>query len=194
MKRMVISISILLVASLAFIGSLSVAGDRTSRLRERLETPNLDPDDRDESKVDTVARPNAQLDVLADPNEIKARIKAFEGLEKALEEVESKSKSEQRAWLQRRTENKANLAKEVQRQIEAELTFIRKLAVEEGAEKTTAAIDGLLLSRDQRSEKLIKELQEEKRQQRQELRQDQRSRGRGRATRRRQSEDSHPRG
>ena len=59
-------------------------------------------------------------------------------------------------------ENRLNLAKAVQRQVVSELDFIRELAVEEGAVKTTEAIDRLLTSREKRFEKVINTMEEEK--------------------------------
>ena len=85
-----------------------------------------------------------ELDILADPNEIKARIKTFEGLEKAVVEVADKSQSELRQWQQTRYDNRTILARTVQNQFEEEIGFVRKVAVEEKAKKTTAAIDSLL--------------------------------------------------
>jgi len=47
-------------------------------------------------------------------------------------------------------DNRTSLANAVQEQVMAELTPIRTIAVGEGAKKTTAAIDGVLLSRKER--------------------------------------------
>ena len=108
-----------------------------------------------------------EVDLLADPNEIKARIKTFEGLEKALEQVTRKSQYEIRQWLQKRIDNRTSLAKAVQRQVKAELDFLQKLSVEERAKKTTAAIDGVLLIRQERLGKVIKKMEEGTRRRRQ---------------------------
>jgi len=117
-----------------------------------------------------------QVDILADPNEIKVRLKTFEGLEKALEEVAGKSQNEMRQWQQKRYDNRTLLIKTVQKQFEDEIGFIRKAAVEEEAKKTTETIDGLLSGRQERFKKVSKELLVQKR----ELRQMQPTRGRGR--------------
>lgn len=117
------------------------------------------------------------LDILADPNEIRARIKTFEGLEKALEEVAGKSQNEMRQWQQKRYDNRTLLIRTVQKQFEDEIGFIRKAAVDEEAKKTTAAIDSMLPKRQERFKKVSKELLVQKR----ELRQMQPTRGRGRA-------------
>jgi hypothetical protein len=49
----------------------------------------------------------------------------------------------------------------MERQVRAELEFIRKIAVEEKATKTVAAIDGLALTRQERTIKLVKKMEEE---------------------------------
>jgi hypothetical protein len=56
-------------------------------------------------------------------------------------------------------EVRVDLAKRVQAQSRLELAFIRKLAVEEGAAKTTAVIDKLLLDRQQRFENIFKKME-----------------------------------
>jgi hypothetical protein len=108
-----------------------------------------------------------RLDILADPNEIKARIKTFEGLEKAIEKIDSKSRSEKSAWLQSRIDNRTSLLRILERQVEQELTFVRNIAVEEKAEKTTKIIDYVLSSRDDVSGKVRKELLVQRREARQ---------------------------
>ncbi len=85
-----------------------------------------------------------QIDILADPNEIKARVKTFEGLQKALEVVDANSQNETRQWQQKRRDNRTLLIKAVQKQFEEEIGVIRKVAVEEKAKKTTETIDSLL--------------------------------------------------
>ena len=123
----------------------------------------------------TVQSP-VQVDILADPNEIRDRIKTFEGLEKLLEEVAGKSQNEMRQWQQKRYDNRTLLIRTVQKQFEDEIGFIQKVAVEEKATKTTETISSLLSGRQERFKKVSKELLTQKR----ELRQTQPTRGRGR--------------
>ncbi len=98
-----------------------------------------------------------------DPNKVKAALKAFEGLEKALKTVARTGVREMRGWTSRQSASSPILAKAVYQQVAAELKFIRKLAIEEAAAKTTVAIDGLLVSRHERFERLAKTMLEEKR-------------------------------
>jgi len=123
---------------------------------------------------------DAEIDLLADPNEIKARIKTFEGLEKSIKEVSSKSRLGMRRWRQIQIDNRTTLVKAVQRQLEEEVDFIRKVALEEKAKKTTEAADTLLAKKKDRTSKIVKELTAQSKEQRQS-----RSavRGRGRSTR-----------
>jgi hypothetical protein len=54
------------------------------------------------------------------------------------------------------------LAKANHERILEELMFIRKLTVEEKAAKTTAAIDGIMLNRQQQFEQLMEKYRQEK--------------------------------
>ena len=127
--------------------------------------------------------------ILADPNEIKARVKTFDGLENAVKEVSDKSKNEERQWLQTRYDNRTILAKYVDKQFEDEIDFIHKVAVEESAKKTAEAIDNLRTERRRRSLKINRELLAQKREQREAELANIRGRGRttGRSTRGRTS-------
>lgn len=127
--------------------------------------------------------PAAQLDMLKDPNEIKARVKTFAGLEKSIKDVNDKSQNETRQWEQTRYDNRTYLARAVEVQFEDEMALIRKTAVEENAKKTTVAIDGLLAGRKKRSDAVYRDLMEQKRELKQtETAQTTRGRTRGRTT------------
>ncbi len=105
-----------------------------------------------------------------DPNTVKAGIKKYEGLEKELKAIDRMAIRETRGWSTRQSESSPILAKAVYKQVEDELTFTRKLAIEENAPKTTVAIDGIMLTRNERFERLLKVMQEEKKRLREELR------------------------
>lgn len=115
----------------------------------------------------TASQSPEQLNILADPNEIKSRIKKFDGLEKELKLVEDKSKDELRNWPQSRFDNRTILARSIDKQVEEELQYVRKVAVKESAKKTTEAIDNLLKSRKERFTKINRELLQQKREMRQ---------------------------
>lgn len=126
-----------------------------------------------------------QPNLLADPNEIKSRVKTFKGLEKEIAEVSAKSNNEEHQWLQMRYDNRTTLARYVDKQFEDEINFIKKVAVEESAKKTVAAIEDLRTNRRKRSLKINRELNTQKREQRQIASANTRGRGRttGRGTR-----------
>lgn len=107
-----------------------------------------------------------------DPNVVKAKIKTFEGLEKELKTVDRMGIRETRGWTARQSESSPILAKAVYKQVEDELAFTRKIAVEENAAKTTVAIDGLILTRNERFERLLKVMQEERKRLREEQREE----------------------
>jgi hypothetical protein len=104
-----------------------------------------------------------QVDLLADPNEITARLKTYDGLEKTIVDLANKSSSEMRYWGQSRYDNRTSLARAVNKQVEDELAAVRKIAVEEKAEKTTQAIDELVKRREARFKLVNKELQQQRR-------------------------------
>ena len=101
-----------------------------------------------------------------EPNATQPAYKMYEGLEKALEDINQSGQTEMREWERGDVGNKINLTKDVQEQVTAELNFIREIAVEEGAAKTTAAIDGLLAYREKRYEEINEKLEEARKRQR----------------------------
>jgi hypothetical protein len=162
-------------------------GDRYYADRAGLETPNQYADGRrgiqPRGRTGTIGQPPGQVDILADPNEIKARVKTFAGLEKALGEVAGKSKSEVRQWQQNRYDNRTLLATAVKQQFEEEMGFVRKVAVEEGAKKTAEAIDSAVSQREERFKNVSKELLAQRRELRlMQQSQSPRTRGRGRTS------------
>jgi len=126
------------------------------------------------------ARPTTEPSVLSDPNAIKARIKTFAGLEKAIKDVNDKSDSEERQWCQTRYDNRSLLSRAVQSQFEEEVGLVRKTAEAEKAKKTIAAIDNLISEKKERSKKVGREMLQLRREQ--EQAQSTRGRSRGRTT------------
>jgi cytohesin len=118
-----------------------------------------------------------EVDLLADPNEITARLKTFPGLEKAIVDLAVKSKTEMRYWGQTRSDNRTMLARAVQKQLDDEFSLVRKAAIEEKATKTTEAIDTMLKKKKARDSKVRAALM----QQRREAMAGQSSRGGGRS-------------
>jgi len=136
--------------------TIDLMEDRLYGVEAAIERQDLYPGYR--GRLQSGSSQDGSLDILADPNEIKARIKTFEGLEKALDEIDSKSRLEKGAWLQSKIDNRTSLARAIEEQVKGELTFVRKIAVEEKAEKTTKAIDDVLSKRQQRYERVRREL------------------------------------
>lgn len=200
MKRLIIvTISIFLLAFLSLIpvfaqgptdGPPGYGGPPQAERRKRSE------EKKQERKPAEDANATADANAVTganEPNAAQPAYKMYEGLEEALEDVNRSGQTEIREWGRGDVANKINLAKDVQEQAAAELNFIREIAVEEGAAKTTAAIDGLLACREKRYEEINEKLEETRRRQRaREERRDTRSResrrrgGEGRRTRNRQ--------
>jgi uncharacterized membrane protein YgcG len=121
-----------------------------------------------------------EVDILADPNEIIARIKTFAGLQKVLDDlsVSVKSKSETRQWQQTRYDNRTMLVRSVQAQFEDEMKFINTVSVSEKATKTTEAIASAVKLRQERFKAISKELMALRREQRETQQTSTRGRGR----------------
>ena len=102
-----------------------------------------------------------------DPNTVKAKLKTFEGMEKELKTLSRLGIREMRGWTTRQSASSPMLAKAVYQQVAAELNFAKKIAIEEKASKTTVVIDGLLVTRNERLDKLSKQMVVEKRKLRQ---------------------------
>ncbi len=132
------------------------------------------------TRAGNVNQSSVAVDLLTDPNEIKTRVKTFDGLEKSVKVVSDKSKNEERQWLQMRYDNRTTLLRAVDKQIEDEIDFVRKVAVEESAKKTVEAIDNMRTNRRKRSIKVNRELMQQKREQK--LTESASTRGRGRTT------------
>ena len=161
MKRLTVSILILLILSLGLIGMFASTGNGASG----------------------VSRPKK-----VDPNAVKAKLKEYEGLEKSLQNLAKKGQSvcdrchgssaqarrpqstggRGERTTRERTGGRGqgrigSLVKAMHSQAGAEFELIRKLAVEEGAKKTIAAIDGLLLNRQERLKDAAKKSQQQRR-------------------------------
>jgi hypothetical protein len=155
-------------------------GDRLYSSPAASRNPNSARMTQPGSRAENVNQSSVAVDLLADPNEIKTRVKTFDGLEKSVKVVSDKSKNEELQWLQMRYDNRTTLLRAVDTQIEDEIDFVRKVAVEESAKKTVEAIDSLRTNRRKRSLKVSRELMQQKREQR--LTESAGTRGRGRTT------------
>jgi hypothetical protein len=136
-----------------------------------------------------IGQSSVAVDLLADPNEIKTRVKTFDGLEKSVKEISDKNHNEIRHWQQTRYDNRTILLRAVDKQFEEEIDFIQKVAVEESAKKTAEAIVNLRTNRRKRSLKVNRELLQQKRElkQAESMRTGTRGRTTGRSTRGRTS-------
>jgi hypothetical protein len=124
-----------------------------------------------EEVTNKTSRPKVNLKVpFADPNKVRASIKTYEGLEKELMDIERLGIREMRGWTSKQAETSPVLANATYQQVVDELTFIRKISIAENAAKTTVAIDGLMVTRQERLDGFSKGMLEEKRRLRREER------------------------
>ena len=188
MKALVISMSILLVAFFSFTPAFGQPPENRSpqpQLKEQKEEPVKKPEPKKTADANTVTDVNTAADAnaIADPNAVRAKIKEFEGLGEALEKINTTSGNEISEWTRGKLDDRLDLVLAMKKQITAEFKFLRELAIKEGAVKTTAAIDGILLDRQERFKNVIEELEKESKRfrLREEKRKEQRERSSGRS-------------
>ena len=164
-------------------------GDRLYSSPAASRNPNSGRLTQPGTMTQNAGQSSVAVDLLADPNEIKTRVKTFDGLEKSVKEVSDKNQNEMRQWQQTRYDNRTTLLRAVDKQFEDEIDFIHKVAVEESAKKTAEAIVNLRTNRRKRSLKVNRELLQQKRalKQAESMRTSTRGRTTGRSTRGRTS-------
>lgn len=162
MKTLVIFISILLIVSFSIPPAFGQEEDKSPQ-----PTPAKEPEIKkttDANKVTTAATETskaADVNEIADPNAVRAEIAKYAGLDKAMEKINAKSSEEIREWTRGKLDDRYELVLAVRKQIAEELNFLKELAVKEGAVKTAAAIDGILLDRQERLKDVTEELEKE---------------------------------
>jgi hypothetical protein len=160
----------MLILLIAFFGLIPVFGqspeDKPSQPIEQKEKSVKEAENEKNTDANVVAEVNAAAEAnkitdmnATDANSVKARIEKFEGLGEALSQISTESVGEIREWTRGRLDDRLELALAMQKQITAELNFLRELAVKEGAGEIAAAIDGILLDRQQRFKGVIEELE-----------------------------------
>jgi len=131
--------------------------------QERSEIDKIkarEPKGQEMSRRDRITDQSPSLpQTVLDPNEVKSRVEKFEGLKEILEPLGTERKNEEREWLNGPIEERSRLGRLVQQQFLAELEAIRKCAVDEGAAKTVAAVDSILLARRTQFEDVNKKIQ-----------------------------------
>ncbi|MHC4738490.1 MAG: hypothetical protein ACYS9Y_06265 [Planctomycetota bacterium] len=105
--------------------------------------------------------PNVETDPneAIDPNTKGTESQQYNDLHRALRRLDSLSRDEVKKWTANNGDNRLDLAKAVQKQVEDELKFLRKVAKEEGCGITAEAIKRLLVLREERFTHFIKELE-----------------------------------
>jgi hypothetical protein len=172
-KRVLFSILAAIVVSLASSYVLFGAADTnsTSGTETGTVTKPAKPVSRRALKADLTTSKKVAADVnAADPN--AAKLKTFEDLDKALDDIVKENEEKRVERTQRSVENRVENIKLFYKHVATEFNLIRKIAVEEKAEKTVEAIDRILESREKRLETRLAEIQDEKRAERQRMREE----------------------
>ena len=96
-----------------------------------------------------------------DPNEVKARLQKYDGLEKAVQNVADGGRLVIRQWLRTDEDNRDTILARVRRQLEAEVELVKKTAEEEKVPQTTKAADELLSTKKTRFAVITRELRDQ---------------------------------
>ncbi|TFG50789.1 MAG: hypothetical protein E4H40_00545 [Candidatus Brocadiia bacterium] len=91
----------------------------------------------------------ADANGIGDPNSVRERAKKYPDLMADLDSIEKGMQKEARRWEKGATEDRIEISEVVMKQIMDELMLIRKYAKKEKADKTLAAIDNVLIRREQ---------------------------------------------
>ncbi len=110
--------------------------------------------------------PNVTVsEINLDPNEVKARLQKYDGLEKEVEDVAGNSRLGMRQWLRSEENNKDRLLSAVRRQYEDEIEFIKKTAEQEKAQNTIKAASELFSTEKTKFATITKEVRDQMAQQ-----------------------------
>lgn len=180
MKAIAISISMLLITCLL----LTFAYAQPPGYGPPQQTPAKAQEQRHkEKKKATDANSTVDANDANAPAEAnEPKYKMYEGLEGEITQIDEGAEKEMHEWArgdaESRIESRIKLIEAVQEQVLAELQFVKNLAVEEKAEKTAAAIDGLIANRQKRFEDVKDKLEKRRLQEREKKREDRRTRDR----------------
>ena len=178
MKVITISLSILLVTCL--ILTLAYAQPPGYGPPQQIPSKTQEPKHKERKKTTDANSTVDANDTNAPAEANEPKYKMYEGLEEELLQLDEEAEKEMHEWArgdaESKIESRIKLIEAVQEQVIAELQFVKDLAVEEKAEKTAAAIDGLIANRQKRFDDVIDKL--EKRRQQEKKREDRRTRDR----------------
>ncbi|MBN2457093.1 MAG: hypothetical protein JXB29_11260 [Sedimentisphaerales bacterium] len=110
------------------------------------------------SEVNAVEKPKEVME----PNKKEVEKDILEKEQDELQQLERNRQRAARKWMEGNAEEKTSMMRMVNRQVETELKFLRKLAQEEEATKTVAAIDRLIKNREAFSKKILERINKKK--------------------------------
>lgn len=146
-------------------GREEAASPETNRTEQKLEETEGQFQRRGNTVREEEEEP--EIDILADPNEIRERIKTYEGLDKTINEVSSKSRIGTRHWQKISEDNRVSLVRVFNKQIDKEVELIHKTSLEEKAVKTAKAVETFMTKKKERTSRILKELTAQLREDRQ---------------------------
>jgi len=180
-NRIIILMLVALAVLFCNLDSLFAAADSNSTSQTKSVTPAKAEKAKVTFKPGSKSDANApaapkKIDPNTDPNTAKS--KALEELDKALENIVNENEQKRVERTQRSAENRIENIKLYYSHVATELNLIRKVAIEEKAEKTVEAIDRVLENRSKRLEKRLAEIEDERKTERQKEREERREKER----------------
>ena len=98
--------------------------------------------------------------IILDPNEVKARMQKYEGLEKAVGDITDGYRTVERQWKRTDEDNRTLIISATRRQFESEAELIVKTANEEKAKKTSEAAEKMIATRKERFAAITREVRD----------------------------------
>ena len=146
-------------------------GRITSRIPRTFESPSpgsAEPQVNESENNFRITQPGeSQVEaILIDPNEVLARVRKYEGLEKAIQDVSDKSKAGMRQWRLTDNDNRNLLITAVQTQLDTECEFLIATAKGEKAEQTVKALEDLRAKKAEWRKQVTSELTDKLREER----------------------------
>lgn len=162
-KRIIISISILLLVVFCIDGVLSGAEDPDSSPAAKTDRGGREK--AQEQEKWTAGKYTADANLVIDPNDPNSprrrrRKRWYEDLELALEKLDRENQQEIRDWMEIQAERRIRITNRIYDRITGEFNLVRDVAVKEGAVETVKAVDLVLKSREERITRILNRMEE----------------------------------
>jgi hypothetical protein len=143
-----------------------MGGPRGNGMNNAMNPENVNPQgDNNTEMPEILQNMNDSNSIALDPNEVKERIQKYPDFEKAVADIVSGNRNVERQWTRIDEDNRTLLVSATRRQFESEMEFVKKVAIEEKALKTSEAVTKLIESRKDKFASITREVRDELNQQ-----------------------------